>query len=551
MRSSVATVRPRVLAARRRVRRYGDEGFALALAVLVATVLLMMIAAMLLPVVQDTTTARRATSLTENRLVADTVLNELFSEIRLDHDATPNPVLAGRIAPGRNVSDAGTTAGWAMLDTVANRATPCDALRSTCFSYTLAAPSNATTGAQQDYVVAEVTVRSRCQLSATCVLRRYQQRWHRRRFLDFALFTQYETLDPTLYLPADAATVRPTQNCQAPAGVGRLSDPAAPGQRSLACSEVIFASLNAGRDEVNGPIHTNDPQFWVCGTPKFTSVVEATSPQPLRTLGGSCRANPDVATATVRQGPVLDLPASVTRFDLITPVGYRYVGPTTVHLDGTRMTVTATTPASPAATAASQPAPRRGLLYIDGDLTVDGVADGITLVATGDIHIAGDLTGADIGLVAERNIVIAYSPDVRTIQASLLSRTGTIVNDGLRTAAPSGTTPRLAFAGAMIAKFHPVAGLFDPTDGTLVAGMVSTLDYPTPAPNPPYFLEPVQAAWERIDFTEIALGSSSAVAAPGLAGVPARGRVDASAACIAEGPGDGIYLAGCLAPTGP
>ena len=84
MRSSAPRRSPRGLEARRRVRRDGDNGFALALAVLVATVLLMMIAAMLLPVVQDTTTARRATSLTENRLVADTVLNELFSEIRDD-----------------------------------------------------------------------------------------------------------------------------------------------------------------------------------------------------------------------------------------------------------------------------------------------------------------------------------------------------------------------------------------------------------------------------------------------------------------------------------
>jgi hypothetical protein len=245
---------------------------------------------------------------------------------------------------------------------------------------------------------------------------------------------------------------------------------------------------------------------------------------------------------------VLDLPTSVTRFADITPADYRFAGDTTVHLEGTAMTVA---PAGATGTPVAQPVPRRGLVYVDGDLTVDGAADGVTLVATGRIQVSGDLVGTDLGLVADGDIVLAYSPTLRTVRASLLSRTGTIYNDGLRTSAPAGDTPRLAFSGAMISKFHPVAGLFDPTDGTLVSGMVSTIDYPTVPPNPPYFLEPVQAAWERVDFTEIALTATGSGDAIGIAGVPRRGEVTRTGACDGGGPGDGTYLAGCLAPSAP
>ena len=528
--------------ARTRGRRQGrtEHGFALALAVLVATVLMMLVAALIFPVVTDTTTGMRATSLVENRTTADSILNELFSEIRLDTRPVPVPQLLGRVAPGKTVSAAGPIAGWATWDQTTNAAVPCPDQKATCYYYALAAPTTLDGGAG-DYVVAEVTVRSRCKVATTCVYRRYQQRWHRRRFLDFVLFTDLETLSPSLYLPAEASTINPTANCIKPAGDGELADPGGP-VRSRTCNEVIFNSPGAVRNEVNGPIHTNDPQFWVCGSPKFSGLVEATSASPLKPYPGGCVTAAPEATGTVRRGTILPLPNSVTEFADITPASSRFTGATKFVLAGKTMTVTRSD-----GTTSTESVPLRGLIYVDGDLTVEGAANGVTLVSSAAVHISGDLTGIDIGLVAESDVVIAYSPSTRVVEASVLSRAGTISNDGLRQPPPVGVIPKLDFTGAMVSKFHPVSGLFDSKSSSLVSGMVSVMTYPAIAPNPPYFLEPVQAAWERVDFTEIPLGGDTVNVTGGLTGRPDRSVTGPAPACATSAAAP-PYLVSCLAP---
>jgi len=296
------------------------------------------------------------------------------------------------------------------------------------------------------------------------------------------------------------------------------------------------------RNEVNGPIHTNDPQFWVCGSPKFSALVEASSASPLKPYPGGCVTAAPEATGIVRKGTILPLPNSVTEFADITPASSRFAGATRFVLAGKTMSVTR---ANGSTTIESVPS--RGLVYVDGDLTVEGAANGVTLVSSGAIHISGDLTGIDIGLVAESDVVVAYSPSRRVVEASVLSRSGTIYNDGLRQAPPAGTIPKLDFTGAMVSKFHPVSGLFDSKSSSLVSGMVSVMTYPAIAPNPPYFLEPVQAAWERVDFTEVPLGGDTVAVTSGLTGRPDRSVTGPTAACT-TGVAAPPYLAACLAP---
>lgn len=537
----------------RRLRRArtGDEGIALATAVVIVTIVFMLLAAVVLPVASDQATAVRSRRLTEARALADTVLNELFAEIGEDPEA--DPVLAGRVSPGVQVGLAGPTAGWAHWDTDAAAAVPCPDITEPCFYYAIdpparvAAETSATAG--DDYAVAEVTVRTGCNAAGQhCVQRRVQQRLKRRRLLDYALFTDFETLKPGLYETA-AQNAWAANACNRRADVNNLSSPprTAPDgtpYRDGQCAEVVFIGFGAGASNlVKGPIHTNDPQFWVCGSPTFTGRVEATGDQPLVAfpLGGCVNQATAPAVAKV---PVIPLPSSVTEFQDITPAAYRLTGPVRVQLDGDAMGI------YDAAGVRSLPVPRRGLVYVTGPLEVAGAGHDVTFVSTQSIRIVGDLVssdggeGSNIGLVAADDVVIDVPGDV-TVHASLLASNGSVYNARLRQPV-TGTAPRLTLRGAVIARYHPVSGLFEPATGAIVSGMVSDLAYSSPAPNPPYFLEPVQALWERVDFTEVRLTDDAL--SDGLTPRPLDGRPTASPGCqsAAPAPHTGTYLRACL-----
>lgn len=528
-----------------------DQGVALATAVVIVTIVFMLLAAVVLPIASDQATAMRSRRLTEGRALADTVLNELFAEIGADPEA--DAVLAGRVSPGVQVSNAGPVGGWAHWDTDTNAAVPCPAITASCFYYAIrpparvAAETSATAG--DDYALAEVTVRTGCNRSGQrCVQRRVQQRLKRRRLLDYALFTDFETLKPGLY-ETESENAWASTACNRRADANNLSSPPRLGPdgtplRDGRCAEVVFIGFGAGASNiVKGPIHTNDPQFWVCGAPTFTGRVEATGDQPLVAfpLGGCV----DQAVApSVVKAPLIPLPSSVTEFAAITPEAYRFVGPASVALEDDIMSVT------DAAGQRIVPVPRRGIVFVTGPLTIHGVGRDVTFVSTQSIRLDGDLVdasggeGSNIGLVAADDVIIDVPGDV-IVHASLLASNGTVYNQRVREPV-SGTPPKVTLRGAIIARYHPVSGLFDPATGALVSGMVSDLAYASPAPNPPYFLEPVQALWERVDYTEIRLSDDGL--ANGLTPRPLEGLAPTAAGCTAPAPAPsaGTYLRGCL-----
>ena len=669
---------------------------------MVSLVLFTLLAAIALPFASDVSTSIRAHNIADARTLADTVMNELFSQVRGDAKSLPTVNLAGRVAPGKQVSNAGALGGWASWDRKLNKVVPCPSLRTECFFYSLSTVP-ASTGAARDYVIAEVTVRSGCQATSVeaCVYRRFQQRWHRRRLIDYVLFTDEETLAPELYPAAEQAAAK--ANCEnrrppllagsPPAGTARASscreisyvgfatpvtapteafvaeywpntgadwsltdvpastvpgttrtsgataqeavaalavttksalhvasrfvvtnagrytlsqsgdessrlnyrldtgatgtittnsvpldlaagggvtieqivlnnDPsrksssiqvAAPGRSPVELGSTTAAtlgvtlvtkSLNAATNKTVGDIHTNDPWFWVCGSPRFTGLVESARPspfpspaQPLQafTLSPDCRNQAVVTSTSLAHSDVLALPTSVTPFLSITPERYRF-GASTIVLNGTSMTVT---PAAGAPT--TLPVPDRGTVYVAGDVSVSGTAIGITIASTGNVNIAGDLRGTDVGLVATRSIVIAYTTGTRTVEASMLALGGVIRTEGYDTKlVPLASVPTLVVRGAMVSKYHPVIGSFDAKAGLVLRGMVSDVSYPAVPPAPPYFLEPVSASWERIDFTEVGLNGG------GITPAPSKTQLVAAPTCGA--PGDGIYLVACLAP---
>ena len=529
-----------------------ERGVALATAVTVVTIVFMMLAAVVLPVVADVDTARRSMRLTENRALGESVLNELFAEITSKPDA--DPVLAGRVSPGVQVSMAGPTAGWAAWDLANDRAVVCPVVSSACFYYAVRPPS--ATGpfvaaeAAADYALAEVTVRTGCTRSGTkCVLRRYQQRWKRRRLLDYTLFTDYETLKPSLYPPTDVAFA--TGSCSQPADVGVLASP--PNQkptgglyRDGSCLDHVAVGLGEGpRDRIVGPVHTNDTQIWVCGSPVFTGRVEASGPQPVTAFPADGCVDGATAPMTAQVAPI-PLPTSVTPFAEITPLAYRITGPVEIDLDGPAMRVRSATADR------TMGVPTRGIVYVVGSLSVHGAGRDVTFVATGDVTISSDLVSdrtstdnSNIGVIAGRDIVIGGDGggDL-TVHASLLAANGTVYS--ARHDGDGGGDHTLTLRGAVVARYHPAIGIYDRTTGALLSGLVTDLAYPSAAPNPPYFLEPVRAQWERIDLTEITMSDNDLT--DGITPAPLRGLPPMNTSCLgaAPAPYDGTYLRGCL-----
>jgi hypothetical protein len=148
---------------------------------------------------QTTTTDAAATPAltTAGRELAVRVSDELYTM------AGRSPVLPSMTLLGR--VDSGNDVGWARFDTSTGTFQNCgvsvggaDDRDAACFRYSIQPDG--------DLVTVEVTTRSACNADLTnCVFERFQQRWNRRSFLDYAMFTDQETLSPSLY-PAQGET---------------------------------------------------------------------------------------------------------------------------------------------------------------------------------------------------------------------------------------------------------------------------------------------------------------------------------------------------------
>jgi hypothetical protein len=106
----------------------------------------------------------------------------------------------------------------------------------------------------------------------------------------------------------------------------------------------------------------------------------------------------------------------------------------------------------------------------------------------------------------------------------------------------------LHFLGSITSKYRPVFGEYTPA-GTLASGMIKDLKYPRDAagnkiaPAPPYFLEPVNATWKRVDFTEIAFTATN----PGLTPRPnTAAAISSGLTCLLTWPAATPYTPGCL-----
>lgn len=358
-----------------------------------------------------------------------------------------------------------------------------------------------------------VTGRSRGQArSVVATLRR-------RNFIDYIYFTHFETRDPSTY---DSSWWRnwAQSNCS------KFRQ-----QRSGSCSEIQFAP----DDFVRGPLHTND-SIWVCGGATFgrssRDAIELNGTSPGYVQLGSCNPNPEFDGTVVHPAGQLGMPSSNLALRTITEEAYRFEGRTVIELEGASMTVTTSDGATE-----QMDLPPNGVIYVENDVCASGYtyaqaypanastgcgdvwvrgeyAGDLTIAADNDIVIDGDLEraeGADgllLGLIAN-NFVRVYHPvaDPGTsdpgpsscpnhegalqdleIHAAILALNHSFVVDNWFCGADLGD---LTVEGAIAQRYRGPVGT---SGGT---GYIKDYHYNDRLKfrEPPYFLDPVQAAW--------------------------------------------------------
>ena len=612
-----------------------DEGFAMAVVISVVLIMFIMLAAVTLPLSADVSSSIRLGKIADERQLAESVMNELFSQAAKSSDLNLGFRMIGRVDPGsRSVDDAGPIAGWAKYVPATGSFVACGSITELCFYYSPQLTSNS------PFVTVEVTTRSACRSDQTgCVFRRFQQSWRRRGFVDYVIFTDMETLQPDLYgTGATALTVRrgtdpavtvdtdwakahcgdrltddgsgPPYNWSTPVGPiptrdgfpdnsRRQASPANvnPDERYLwphrtgndplqatdevgaqpdnrrheNCFDIAYTGSGAGDlDKITGPIHTNDYWFWYCGSPQFSDKVEATG-DPVggpaftsifeRSKMSGCQSTGEpkalggapLTTASI--GPFLKLPDKLDNYATLAAQSNTFTpDPGTqvvkIRMLPNRKMKVSTNGSDPLLSTTVRDVPPRGVVRVPSSnlptavpplnppnvLDIQGVGTDVTFVSEDDLTVTGDITqppgtaGVTLGFVAGGSITINQTNRValpasremnRYVEGAFLSLKGMSVQEWNNPADALVAHPTLHLKGAIIAKYRPVFGTYD-RFGVLQSGMRKDISYPTDSraaqipPTPPYFVQPVNAVWVRLDFSETPLltGGSGLTAAP-------------------------------------
>jgi hypothetical protein len=344
----------------------------------------------------------------------------------------------------------------------------------------------------------------------------------RRNFIDFIYFTDFETLDPAAYNNPGTMTGPCSQYRAERAGEG--------------CTEIQFAD----HDEVLGPLHTNDSVL-ICGSPQFgrtlRDMIEINGPDDanngfVSNCGGS---SPDLRGTLDQPAGTLGMPPSNGAIKEVTDASHRFLGVTTIELQGNTLMVTNLKKFGDNLPH-SMPWPTKGVIYVEsdplqggctagydrsndysvqqpgcGDVWLKGTYGGdLTIAADNDIVINGHIdrnnAGLLLGLIAN-NFVRVYHPtwgddncstndpgyihDIR-IQAAILALNHSFIVDNWNCGEAAG---KLSVDGAIAQKFRGPVGTG--SGGGISTGYLKDYEYNDRLRyrEPPYFLDPVQASW--------------------------------------------------------
>jgi hypothetical protein len=364
--------------------------------------------------------------------------------------------------------------------------------------------------------------------------------FRRTSFLDYVYYTKYETLDPSALVPS------PT-DCAAPYGT-----------RGGDCSSIFFIT----GDAINGPMHSEDT-LAICGTPVFgrssADAIEAPAHSSEGNGGCSDGLIPTIGTYNNKAPSVIPPPSNAQLLQTVNS-SYHFLGKTTLRLNEnlatpSASTITVTNAQLNGGTATTMAWPANGVIYVstnssgcsvtytpyNSDYTNTscgnawvGTSAGssynypLTIAADNDIVINGAITtptlagkpttSAELGLIAN-NFVRIYHPvstnrgstggdcgdnsnltgsmTSPTIDAAILALNHSFIVDNYDC---GGTLGNLNVYGAIGQLFRGPVGTF----GGSGTGYIKTYNYDDrlKSEEPPYFINPVQAAWHVQRATE-------------------------------------------------
>ena len=363
-------------------------------------------------------------------------------------------------------------------------------------------------------------------------------------FLDYVYFTQYETSDPVTY--GDPQTVADASaECETWRRDGRILPDYSLSPPRVYCNVITFPSF----DNVKGPLHTND-DLMVCGTPTFgrgpQDVIEVSAPPPgWQSLSSGCVGAPIFKGTYVTNAPVLTPPPTNGEIKTVAQPSYKFDGNNIIFLNGNAMQVFDGTSWT------NMAQPSNGVIYVSNDQTKPCSTAYSPFTATyfdstsgcGNVYVAADTAGYNQPLtIAAENDVIIYDDIVRAggspgvlglvannfvrvkheypnetldscgsntgevgqtnlrIDAAIMAINHSFIVDHYDCGADLGT---LTINGAIAQKFRGPVGTFGGSGRT---GYAKDYNYDDRLRYmaPPYFLDPVEAAWhvqrETLDF---------------------------------------------------
>jgi len=360
-------------------------------------------------------------------------------------------------------------------------------------------------------------------------------------FIDFIYFTHFETLDPAAY-PNTTDTARAEREC------ARFRS-----ARTSFCTEIQFIPS----DYVAGPFHTND-NIRVCDDPVFgrdrADRIEI-SGRPASVGSGGCSNDPEYQGTLVNPANQLGMPPSNTGLRDIAHPDYVFRGRTNITFNNNdTMTVENRYVNSWTPTVVALPG--NGVIFVDrdvagaacasgyrrsqrydaslgcGDVWLRGTySDDLTIAADNDVVIRDDLVRGSEGVllgVIGNNFVRVYHPvnfpgsgsgctntssdteDV-VIEAAILALRHSFIVDNWHCGNPLGN---LNVYGAIAQNYRGPVGTG--SGGSVSTGYAKEYVYNDRLRfrEPPYFLDPVQAAWRIRRETEQAQAVAPSRAAP-------------------------------------
>jgi Tfp pilus assembly protein PilX len=367
--------------------------------------------------------------------------------------------------------------------------------------------------------------------------------FRRSSFLDYLYFTDYETSDPLTYTSATDRTNAASQCVKYRAA------------RATWCRNITFF----GFDKIKGPLHTND-DLLTCGAPEFgvdtNDAIEISGPASdgwTQGTGSSCSAGTPQFKGTVRwPAPTLAVPTSNSRLKTVALAGgYVFYGKTFITFNDltNKLDVTYYDKTTGAKKTDSLDPPGNGVIYVDENAALGGCSPAIdgpleqdynegngcavvyvkgkygssmTVGSAADIVVAGNLAKVGdpvLGLVAQNFVRVKHGvrnctpplpnpipfqcetfPNI-TIQAAILTLQHSFIVDNYDQGATVGS---LSVDGAIAQKFRGPVGTADASTGTAITGYTKNYTYDSRLRyrSPPFFLDPISAAWRIIRANE-------------------------------------------------